>query len=210
MDLGLKEEHLRFHDHEKLAHYAKEACDIEYKFPFGWGEINGTHNRTNFDLSNHQEYSKVKQEYLDPETNEKFVPYVIESTYGLDRTILAILFEAYEEQELENDTREVLHLSPCLAPYKVCVLPLVKKYHSDKANEVYERLQKEFMTSYDDTGSIGKRYRRSDAIGTPYAITIDDDTINDGTVTLRDRDTMQQVKMSIDEVISYVNERIKF
>ncbi len=210
MDLGLKEEHLRFHDHEKLAHYAKEACDIEYKFPFGWGEINGTHNRTNFDLSNHQEYSKVKQEYLDPETNEKFVPYVIESTYGLDRTILAILFEAYEEQELENDTREVLHLTPYLAPYKVCVLPLVKKYHSDKANEIYERLQKEFMTAYDDTGSIGKRYRRSDAIGTPYAITIDDDTINDGTVTLRDRDTMEQVKMSIDEVISYVNDRIKF
>ena len=210
MDLGLKEEHLRFHDHEKLAHYAKEACDIEYKFPFGWGEINGTHNRTNFDLSNHQEYSKVKQEYLDPETNEKFVPYVIESTYGLDRTILALLFEAYEEQELENDTREVLHLTPYLAPYKVCVLPLVKKYHSDKANEIYERLQKEFMTAYDDTGSIGKRYRRSDAIGTPYAITIDDDTINDGTVTLRDRDTMEQVKMSIDEVISYVNDRIKF
>ncbi len=210
MDLGLKEEHLRFHDHEKLAHYAKEACDIEYKFPFGWGEINGTHNRTNFDLSNHQEYSKVKQEYLDPETNEKFVPYVIESTYGLDRTILAILFEAYEEQELENDTREVLHLTPYLAPYKVCVLPLVKKYHSDKASEIYERLQKEFMTTYDDTGSIGKRYRRSDAIGTPYAITIDDDTINNGTVTLRDRDTMEQVKMSIDEVISYVNDRIKF
>ena len=210
MDLGLKEEHLRFHDHEKLAHYAKEACDIEYKFPFGWGEINGTHNRTNFDLSNHQEYSKVKQEYLDPETNEKYVPYVIESTYGLDRTILAILFEAYEEQELENDTREVLHLSPYLAPYKVCVLPLVKKYHGDKASEIYERLQKEFMTTYDDTGSIGKRYRRSDAIGTPYAITIDDDTINNGTVTLRDRDTMEQVKMSVDEVISYVNDRIKF
>ena len=210
MDLGLKEEHLRFHDHEKLAHYAKEACDIEYKFPFGWGEINGTHNRTNFDLSNHQEYSKVKQEYLDPETNEKFVPYVIESTYGLDRTILALLFEAYEEQELENDTREVLHLTPYLAPYKVCVLPLVKKYHSDKASEIYERLQKEFMTTYDDTGSIGKRYRRSDAIGTPYAITIDDDTINNGTVTLRDRDTMEQVKMSVDEVILYVNDRIKF
>ena len=210
MDLGLKEEHLRFHDHEKLAHYAKEACDIEYKFPFGWGEINGTHNRTNFDLSNHQEYSKVKQEYLDPETNEKFVPYVIESTYGLDRTILALLFEAYEEQELENDTREVLHLTPYLAPYKVCVLPLVKKYHSDKASEIYERLQKEFMTTYDDTGSIGKRYRRSDAIGTPYAITIDDDTINNGTVTLRYRDTMEQVKMSVDEVILYVNDRIKF
>ena len=210
MDLGLKEEHLRFHDHEKLAHYAKEACDIEYKFPFGWGEINGTHNRTNFDLSNHQEYSKVKQEYLDSDTNEKFVPYVIESTYGLDRTVLALLFEAYEEQKLENDTREVLHLTPYLAPYKVCVLPLIKKYHSDKANEIFEMLKKEFMTTYDDTGSIGKRYRRSDAIGTPYAITIDDDTINNGTVTIRDRDTMEQVKMSIDEVISYVNERIKF
>ena len=210
MDLGLKEEHLRFHDHEKLAHYAKEACDIEYKFPFGWGEINGTHNRTNFDLSNHQEYSKVKQEYLDSDTNEKFVPYVIESTYGLDRTVLALLFEAYEEQKLENDTREVLHLTPYLAPYKVCVLPLIKKYHSDKANEIFEMLKKEFMTTYDDTGSIGKRYRRSDAIGTPYAITIDDDTINNGTVTIRDRDTMEQVKMSIDEVVSYVNERIKF
>ena len=210
MDLGLKEEHLRFHDHEKLAHYAKEACDIEYKFPFGWGEINGTHNRTNFDLSNHQEYSKIKQEYLDPETNEKFIPYVIESTYGLDRTILAILFEAYEEEQLENDTREVLHLTPYLAPYKVCVLPLVKKYHSDKANEIYEVLKKEFMTTYDDTASIGKRYRRSDAIGTPYAITIDDDTLENGLVTLRDRDTMEQVKMSVEEVISYVNERIKF
>ena len=184
--------------------------DIEYKFPFGWGEINGTHNRTNFDLSNHQEYSKVKQEYLDSDTNEKFVPYVIESTYGLDRTVLALLFEAYEEQKLENDTREVLHLTPYLAPYKVCVLPLIKKYHSDKANEIFEMLKKEFMTTYDDTGSIGKRYRRSDAIGTPYAITIDDDTINNGTVTIRDRDTMEQVKMSIDEVISYVNEKIKF
>lgn len=210
MDLGIKEEHLRFHDHEKLAHYAKEACDIEYKFPFGWGEINGTHNRTNFDLKNHQEVSKVKQEYLDPETNEKFIPYVIESTYGLDRTILALLFEAYEEQQLENDTREVLHLTPYLAPYKVTVLPLVKKYHSEKANEVYEKLKNEFMTTYDDAGSIGKRYRRSDAIGTPFAITIDDETINNNTVTLRDRDTMQQQTMTIEEVINYIQERIKF
>ncbi len=210
MDLGIKEEHLRFHDHEKLAHYAKEACDIEYKFPFGWGEINGTHNRTNFDLKNHQEVSKVKQEYLDPETNEKFIPYVIESTYGLDRTILALLFEAYEEQQLENDAREVLHLTPYLAPYKVTVLPLVKKYHSEKANEVYEKLKNEFMTTYDDAGSIGKRYRRSDAIGTPFAITIDDETINNNTVTLRDRDTMQQQTMTIEEVINYIQERIKF
>ena len=210
MDLGIKEEHLRFHDHEKLAHYAKEACDIEYKFPFGWGEINGTHNRTNFDLKNHQEVSKVKQEYLDPETNEKFIPYVIESTYGLDRTILALLFEAYEEQQLENDAREVLHLTPYLAPYKVTVLPLVKKYHSEKANEIYEKLKNEFMTTYDDAGSIGKRYRRSDAIGTPFAITIDDETINNNTVTLRDRDTMQQQTMTIEEVINYIQERIKF
>ena len=210
MDLGIKEEHLRFHDHEKLAHYAKEACDIEYKFPFGWGEINGTHNRTNFDLKNHQEVSKVKQEYLDPETNEKFIPYVIESTYGLDRTILALLFEAYEEQQLENDAREVLHLTPYLAPYKATVLPLVKKYHSEKANEVYEKLKNEFMTTYDDAGSIGKRYRRSDAIGTPFAITIDDETINNNTVTLRDRDTMQQQTMTIEEVINYIQERIKF
>ena len=210
MDLGIKEEHLRFHDHEKLAHYAKEACDIEYKFPFGWGEINGTHNRTNFDLKNHQEVSKVKQEYLDPETNEKFIPYVIKSTYGLDRTILALLFEAYEEQQLENDAREVLHLTPYLAPYKVTVLPLVKKYHSEKANEIYEKLKNEFMTTYDDAGSIGKRYRRSDAIGTPFAITIDDETINNNTVTLRDRDTMQQQTMTIEEVINYIQERIKF
>jgi len=210
LDLGLSEEHLRFKDHEKLAHYAKEACDIEYRFPFGWGEINGTHNRTDFDLGNHQKVSGVSQEYLDPVSGEKFVPYVIESTYGLDRTILAVLFEAYEEEVLENDTREVLHLKPCLAPYKVSVLPLVKKYHSDKALEVYDMLSKEFMTSYDDTGSIGKRYRRSDAVGTPYAITIDDDTISNGTVTLRDRDSMEQIVLSLEEVISYVSERIKF
>jgi len=210
LDLGLSEKNLRFKDHEKLAHYAKEACDIEYRFPFGWGEINGTHNRTDFDLGNHQKVSGVSQEYLDPVSGEKFVPYVIESTYGLDRTILAVLFEAYEEEVLENDTREVLHLKPCLAPYKVSVLPLVKKYHSDKALEIYDRLSKEFMVSYDDTGSIGKRYRRSDAVGTPFAITIDDDTISNGTVTLRDRDSMEQIVLNLDDVVSYVESRIKF
>ncbi len=210
VDLGLSLEHLRFHDHEKLAHYAKAACDIEYKFPFGWGEINGTHNRTNFDLTRHQEFSGVKQEYLDPETNEKFIPYIIESTYGLDRTVLALLFEAYEEEQLENDTREVLHLHPFLAPYKVTVLPLVKKYHQEKAMEVYEQLSKAFMTNYDETGSIGKRYRRSDALGTPFAITIDDQTLQENKVTVRDRDTMEQITLALDEVIPYIKQRIEF
>ena len=210
MDLGIKEEHLRFHDHEKLAHYAKAACDIEYKFPFGWGEVNGTHNRTNFDLTRHQEYSGVKQEYLDPETNEKYIPYIIESTYGLDRTVLAILFESYEMQQLENDTREVLHLHPYLAPYKVAVLPLVKKYHNEKAIEIFNKLSKTFMTTYDETGSIGKRYRRQDVIGTPWCITIDDETLNNNTVTIRNRDTMEQITLNLDEVENYIIERIKF
>ena len=211
MDLGLKEEDLRFHDHEKLAHYAKEACDIEYKFPFGWGEINGTHNRTNFDLSRHQEYSGESQTYLDPDTNEKYIPYIIESTYGLDRTFLAVMFAAYHEDTLEDGTtREVLSLSPFLAPYKVAVLPLIKKLHSAKALEVYEKLSKHFMTNYDEAGNIGKRYRRNDVIGTPFCITIDDETINNNTVTLRDRDTMEQITISLDEVVDYVNERLKF
>ena len=211
MDLGIPEEDLRFHDHEKLAHYAKAACDIEYKFPFGWGEINGTHNRTDFDLTRHQEYSGVSQEYLDPETNEKFIPYIIESTYGLDRTVLAILFNAYNIETLENgEDREVLKLHPYLSPYKVCVLPLVKKYHKEKAQEIYEKLSKEFMTTYDESGSIGKRYRRQDAIGTPYCITIDEDTINNNTVTLRNRDTMEQIKLDVSEIVDYVSSRIKF
>ena len=211
MDLGIPEEDLRFHDHEKLAHYAKAACDIEYKFPFGWGEINGTHNRTDFDLTRHQEYSGVSQEYLDPETNEKFIPYIIESTYGLDRTVLAILFNAYNIETLENgEDREALKLHPYLAPYKVCVLPLVKKYHKEKAQEIYVKLSKEFMTTYDESGSIGKRYRRQDAIGTPYCITIDEDTINNNTITLRNRDTMEQIKLDVSEIVDYVSSRIKF
>lgn len=210
MDLGLPEEKLRFHNHEKLAHYAKEACDIEYQFPFGWGEINGTHNRTNFDLSRHQEYSGISQEYLDPETSEKFIPYIIESTYGLDRTVLAVLFDAYEEETLnDGTTREVMHFRPFLAPYKVAVLPLVKKYHAEFATELKERLQKSFMCSYDETGSIGKRYRRQDAIGTPYCITVDDETINNGTVTIRDRDTMEQIILPLEEIETYIEEKIK-
>ena len=210
IDLGLKKEDLRFHDNEKLAHYAKAACDIEYRFPFGFGEINGTHNRTDFDLSRHQEFSGVKQEYLDPETNEKFIPYVVESTCGLDRSILALLFASYDEEELENGTREILHLHPFLAPYKVAVLPLVKKYHSEKALDIYQQLNKHFMCIYDESGSIGKRYRRQDAIGTPFCITIDEETLEHGTITLRDRDTMEQQTMTLDEIISYVESKIKF
>jgi len=211
MDLGIKEEHLRFHDHEKLAHYAKAACDIDYLFPFGWGEINGTHNRTDFDLTRHQEYSGQKQEYIDPETNERFIPFIIESTYGLDRSFLAFMFEAYNEEELnDGTTREVLKLHPALSPFKVCVLPLVKKYHSEKANEVYQELSKHFMVEYDESGSIGKRYRRQDVIGTPFCITIDDETLNNGTVTIRDRDTMEQITLKLDEVKYYIKEKINF
>ena len=211
MDLGIKEEHLRFHDHEKLAFYAKSACDIEYAFPFGWGEINGTHNRTNYDLGRHTEYSGIKQEYLDPVTNEKYIPYIIESTYGLDRSVLAFLFEAFTKETLEDGTeREVLKIHPFLAPYKVTVLPLMKKVHSEKAIEICNMLSKKFMTNYDDSSSIGKRYRRSDAIGTPFCITIDDDTLNNGTVTIRDRDTMKQEVIKIEDIEKYVKERIEF
>ena len=211
MDLGISEDKLRYHDHEKLAHYAKEACDIEYKFNFGWGEVNGTHNRTDYDLGRHQEYSGVNQQYLDPETNEKFTPYIIESTVGCDRTVLAVLDNAYTEETLEDGTtREVMKLIPFLAPYKVTVLPLAKKYHSEKAAEVFNMLSKHFMTTYDESGSIGKRYRRSDAIGTPWCVTIDDETINNGTVTVRDRDTMEQITLKLEEVVDYVKERIQF
>ena len=211
MDLGLPEEKLRYHDHEKLAHYAKQACDIEYQFCFGWGEINGTHNRTDFDLTRHTEFSGVNQAYLDPDTNEKFIPYIIESTYGLDRTVLALLSEAYTKETLEDgEERLVLKLKPFLAPYKVAVLPLIKKVHSEKAKEITAELSKYFMTTYDETANIGKRYRREDAIGTPWCITVDDNTLENGTVTLRDRDTMQQITLKIDEVKDYVLEKINF
>ena len=211
-DLGIKAENLRYHDHEKLAHYAKAACDIEFLFPFGWGEINGTHNRTNFDLTRHQEYSGQKMDYLDPETNEKYIPFIIESTYGLDRTVLALLCEAYDEEVIDaekNDTRVVLHLSPAVAPFKAAVLPLSKKLSPD-ALKVYEKLQKKFMVDFDETGSIGKRYRREDEIGTPLCITFDFDSLEDNCVTVRDRDTMQQERISIDALEDYIAARIEF
>ena len=203
--IGLNKEKLRYKDHEKLAHYAKNACDIEYLFPFGWGEINGTHNRTDFDLKNHQELSKVSMEYLDEETGEKYIPYIIESTYGVDRIILALLFDAYNEEE----DRIVLKLNEKLAPIKASVLPLIKKYHAEKAEEIYNKFKEHFMTSIEDSGSIGKRYKRNDAIGIPYSITIDDETLKNNKVTIRFRDTAEQQIMDIDEAIKYIEEKTR-
>ncbi len=210
--LGLKKDNLRYRDHKKeeLSFYSKATTDIEYKYPMGWGELWGIADRTDYDLGVHMEHSKEDLRYLDPETNEKYLPYVIEPSVGLDRLFLALLCDAYEKEILEGgDEREVLHLIPALAPYKLSILPLIKKVHSDKAKEIYSMLCSEFPVSYDETGSIGKRYRRSDAIGTPFAITIDDETLNEGTVTLRDRDTMEQIKLPISELKNYINEKIK-
>ena len=213
LSLGIKKENLRLRDHskEELSFYSNATTDIEYKFPFGFGELWGIASRTDYDLKRHQEVSGVSQTYLDPETNEKYIPYVIEPSVGVDRMFLTILCDAYEEEMLDNnETREVLHLHPYLAPYKVAVLPLAKKYHSEKAHEVWKSLASKFSCSYDEAGSIGKRYRRCDAIGTPFAITIDDETINNNTVTVRDRDTMEQVVVKLDELENYIKERIEF
>ena len=206
--LGLPSEKLRFHDHDKLAHYAKEACDIEYRFPFGWGEINGTHNRTDFDLRRHQEYSGRSMEYFDEATKEKYIPYIIESTYGLDCIVLALLFEGLREEQLDDtDSRIVFRIKPALAPIKVNVLPLIKKRHAWKARELYTMLAKCCMAQYEESGSIGKRYRRGDAIGIPYAITVDDTTLEQDTVTVRDRDTMGQCVVPIGELTAFLAEK---
>ena len=210
--LGVKEENLRLRGHskEELSFYSNATTDIEYKFPFGWGELWGIASRTNYDLSQHQKTSGVSMEYLDPETNEKYIPYVIEPSVGVERLVLMILCNSYEKELLENgDTREVMKFHPFLAPYKVAVLPLVKKYHKEKASEVYKAFAKNFMTTYDETGSIGKRYRRQDVIGTPFCITVDEDTIENETVTIRNRDTMEQITLKVDDAIKYVEERIK-
>ena len=208
-DLGLKAENLRFHDHDKLAHYAKAATDIQYNFPIGWQELNGIHHRGTWDLSRHAEYSGKNMDYLDPYTGEKFTPTVIEYSIGADRLTLAILCAAYEEEQLEKETRVVMHFHPAIAPYKVAVLPLQKNLN-EKAKEVYAKLSKHFMCDYDESGSIGKRYRRQDEIGTPFSVTIDFDTLENNTVTIRDRDTMEQIRLTIDEVIPYVQSKIVF
>jgi len=212
-DLGMKEENIRFRDHEKeeLSFYSNATTDFEYKFPFGWGELWGVASRTNYDLTQHQKVSGQSMEYLDPETNEKYIPYVIEPSLGCDRMVLAVLCNAYHAETLENgDIREVMQLAPVLAPYKVAVLPLMKKFHQDKASEVYAMLSKNFMTTYDEAGNIGKRYRRQDVIGTPLCVTIDEDTLSNDTVTVRDRDTMLQETIKITELTDYINNKIKF
>ncbi len=208
VDLGIDEAHLRFKDHDKLAHYAKAACDIQYLFPIGWSELNGIHNRTNYDLSRHQEYSGKSMLYVDPNTGEKYVPYDIEYSIGADRLMLAVLSEAYDEETLEGgDTRVVMHFIPAVAAYKAAVLPLQKNL-GDKAKEVLAKLERFFPVTYDEAGSIGKRYRRQDEIGTPYCITIDFDTLENETVTVRDRDSMEQIRLPIDKLVEFIGEKI--
>ena len=212
LSLGMKKENIRLRDHskEELVFYSKATTDIEFNFPFGWGELWGIADRTDYDLSRHMEHSKQDLTYQDVETGEKYIPYVIEPSLGADRVVLAFLCNAYEEEEIaEGDVRTVLHLHPSLAPYKVAILPLSKKL-SEKANDVYDKLSKKFMCDYDETGSIGKRYRRQDEIGTPYCVTIDFDTLEDETVTIRDRDTMEQIRLKIDELESWIEEKIEF
>ena len=210
--LGIKPENLRLRDHEpeKLAFYSKATTDFEFLFPFGWGELWGVADRTDYDLTQHQNHSGKSMEYLDPVTNEKFVPYCVEPSLGVDRMVLAFLCNAYEEQELEKDTRVVLHLHPALAPYKAAVLPLQKNKLGGLATEIHDELSKYFMVDYDETGSIGKRYRREDEIGTPLCITVDFDTVEDGTVTVRDRDTMEQVRIHRNELRKYIEDKLVF
>ena len=214
LSLGMKEENMRLRDHrpEELSFYSKATTDIEYLFPFGWGELWGIADRTDYDLGRHQEHSGKDLSYFDQETNTRYLPYVIEPSLGADRVALAFLCDAYDEEvvdEAKKDTRVVLRLHPYLAPFKAAVLPLSKKL-GDKAREVYALLAKNFMVDYDDAGSIGKRYRRQDEIGTPMCITYDFDSENDGCVTIRDRDTMAQERIPIDKLTDYIREKIEF
>ncbi len=210
-DLGMNDTKLRYHDHpkEKLAHYAKEATDIEYEFPFGWGEIEGIHNRTNFDLSRHEEFSGKSLKYFDEESKEKFIPFIIETSAGASRSFMAFLTDAYYEEEVNGEVRTVLKFHPRLAPIKAAVLPLVNK---DGMPEIAERIEKDlrknFKVFYDDKGAVGRRYRRQDEAGTPFCITVDTQTLDDQTVTIRERDTMEQVRVQIDQLHSYLSNRL--
>ena len=211
LDIGLKAEHLRLRDHspEELCFYSKATTDFEYLFPFGWGELWGVADRTDYDLTQHQNVSRKDLSYFDSETNEKYVPYVVEPSLGVERCVLAVLSNAYDEEVVgENDVRTVMHLHPALAPFKAAVLPLSKKL-SEKALEIYDELSKYFMVDYDEAGSIGKRYRREDEIGTPFCITYDFDSETDNCVTIRDRDTMEQVRLPISELKSYIESKIR-
>ncbi len=209
--LNIPKEKYRFHDHEKLAHYANAATDIEFEFPFGFKELEGIHSRTDFDLKRHQEFSGKKLQYFDPELNESYVPYVIETSIGLDRTFLAVFSHAYTEERLEDGSeRVVLRLPRILAPVKAAVLPLVKKDGMpEKAHEIMNILKQDFQMQYDEKDAIGKRYRRQDAIGTPYCITVDTQTLEDNTVTVRERDSMQQERMPIENLCMYIHRNIK-
>ncbi len=212
LGLGIKEERLKLRDHdpEELCFYSNATTDFEYKFPFGWGELWGVADRTDYDLNAHMKVSGKSLEYTDPITNEKYVPYVIEPSLGVERMVLAVLCNAYEEQTLEGgDTRVVMHLHPALAPIKIAVLPLQKKL-GDKADELFKSLSKKYVCNYDEAGSIGKRYRRQDEAGTPYCITIDFDTLENDTVTVRDRDTMEQVRMPIADLENYFDEKFAY
>ncbi len=212
LDLGINEEHLRLRDHDKdeLCFYSKATTDFEFLFPFGWGELWGVADRTDYDLTQHSEHSGQPMDYFDPETNEKYIPYVIEPSLGADRMLLAFLCDAYDEETDEKgDVRTVLHFHPALAPFKAAVLPLSKKL-SDKATEIYSELSKDFMIDFDDAGSIGKRYRRQDEIGTPICITYDFDSVEDKCVTVRDRDTMEQKRIPIAELKAHIAEAVKF
>ena len=210
--LGLKEEHIRYRDHDpkELAFYSKATTDIEFLFLFGWGELWGIADRTNYDLSQHQKFSGENLEYMDPETNEKYIPYVVEPSLGVGRLLLAVLSDAFDTEELpDGDSRDILHLHPALAPYKVAVLPLINKL-TDDAMKVYQELSKHFMCDFDTSGKIGKRYRRQDAIGTPFCVTFDFDSLEDNTVTVRDRDTMEQVRVKIADLKDYIEQKIAF
>ncbi len=214
LSLGMTEENLRLRDHdpEELCFYSKATTDFEFLFPFGWGELWGVADRTDYDLTQHQNTSGKDLSYFDPETNERYIPYVIEPSLGVERSFLAFLCDAYDEEVIDaekNDTRVVLHFHPALAPVKAAVLPLSKKL-SDKAGELYEELSKKFMVDFDDAGSIGKRYRREDEIGTPFCITYDFDSVEDGCVTVRDRDTMEQIRMPIADVEKYIESKLEF
>jgi len=211
LSMGIPAEKFRYHDHDKLAHYANAATDIEFEFPIGFKELEGIHSRTDFDLSAHQEYSGKKLQYFDPELNQNYVPYVIETSIGLDRTFLAVLSHSYTEEKLgDGSERLVLKLPPVLAPIKAAILPLVKKDGMpEKAREIMDNLKMDYMCQYDEKDAIGRRYRRQDAIGTPYCITVDHQTLEDNTVTIRERDTMKQDRISIDEIASIISSRIK-
>jgi glycyl-tRNA synthetase len=221
LSLGINKDNVVFRDHEKeeLSFYSKATTDIEYEFPFGRGELWGIADRTNYDLGRHMEVSGKDLQYFDPETNEKYIPYVVEPSLGADRVLLAFLCEAYDEEEIKSvdkngnekvEVRNVMHLHPALAPYKIAILPLVKKLR-EPAQELYTKLSKKFNVDYDETGTIGKRYRREDEIGTPYCVTVDFDTIEkDNCVTVRDRDTMEQERVNIDDLVAYFEKKLEF